>query len=140
MKRFLILSSLFAFTQICGCGTCSSLFAKPVGFTNTTAEVKKADVKTIQVKVTGMTCAGCASGLHKALSKQAGILENEVQYPGDVASIKYDAAKISQAQILAVIEKAGYKGQVLPEASKGTSAKTTSLKKAESCCAKKTIL
>lgn len=140
MAKLLFIIALFAFTQICGCGTCSSLFAKLVGFTNTTTEVKKADVKTIQVKVTGMTCAGCASGLHKVLSKQTGILENEVQYPGDVAVIKYDAAKISQAQILAVIEKAGYKGQVLPEASKGTSTKTASLQKAESCCAKKTIL
>ena len=95
MKRMLILSSLFAFTQICNTG---SLFAKPMELSNTAAEVKKADIKTIQVKVTGLTCAGCASGLHKALSKQAGILSNEVKYPGDVAIIKYDAAKISEAE------------------------------------------
>ncbi|MBA9079087.1 heavy-metal-associated domain-containing protein [Rufibacter quisquiliarum] len=135
MKRMLILSSLFAFTQICNTG---SLFAKPMELSNTAAEVKKADIKTIQVKVTGLTCAGCASGLHKALSKQAGILSNEVKYPGDVAIIKYDAAKISEAQILAVIEKTGYKGQVLPETK--SAGKTTSLKATESCCAKKAIL
>lgn len=137
MKRFLMLSSLFAFTQICGCGT-GSLFAKPMEWNNTTAEITKADIKTIQVKVTGLTCAGCNSGLQKVLSKQAGILTNEVKYPGDVAIIKFDAAKISETQILAVIEKAGYKGQVLPEA-KGAG-KTTSLKATESCCAKKAIL
>ncbi|MBC3538311.1 heavy-metal-associated domain-containing protein [Rufibacter sediminis] len=137
MRKFLIISSILAFTQICGCGTCS-LFAKPVGLSGTAIEVKKADVKTIQVKVTGLTCAGCASGLQKALGKQAGILSNEVQYPGDVATIKYDAAKVSEKQILAAIEKAGYKGQVLPETK--SAGKTTSLKATGGCCAKKAIL
>ena len=129
MKKILFLSSLLAFSQLSG-GPSGQLFARSID-----KIIDKADVKTIQLKITGLTCAGCASQVNKALTKQAGILENKVEYPGDVATIRYDAAKISEAQIIAAIEKIGYKAQVL-----AASPKSSSLSPAKSCCAKKTII
>jgi len=73
------------------------------------------EVKTVTVKITGMSCAGCASHVHTALAKKAGILDNEVKYPGDVALIKYDAAKISPEEIIKTIESTGYKAKLVTE-------------------------
>lgn len=73
------------------------------------------EVKTMTVKITGMSCAGCASHVHTALAKKAGILDNEVRYPGDVALIKYDAAKISPEEIIKTIESTGYKAKLVAE-------------------------
>lgn len=95
------------------------------------ASVLVGDTETLQVKVTGMTCAGCASQLHKALAKREGILENEMKYPGNVAVIKYDPAKVSQAEIVSLIQKAGYKAEIVADDTKA------SLKGAgKSCCTK----
>lgn len=132
MKKFLFLSSLLAFSQI-SVGTSGQLFARPIDKIDKI--IDKADVKTVQLKITGLTCAGCASQVNKALTKQAGILENKVEYPGDVATIKYDAAKISEAQIIAAIEKIGYKAQVL-----AASPKSSSLSPTKNCCAKKSVI
>lgn len=78
------------------------------------------DVKILKVKVTGMTCGGCASKVHSALIKTTGIIEDEVKYPGDVAVIKYDASKTSEAEILKTIEKTGFKAEVVKDDAKPT--------------------
>lgn len=91
------------------------------------------DIKTLKVKVTGLTCAGCASMLHTALSKKAGIVEDQVDYPGDVTTIKYNLALISEQEILKVIEKAGYKAQIITQ---DTKTKKMSLTTPKRCCAK----
>jgi copper chaperone CopZ len=93
--------------NVCGCGVCKANTAvKQSQF------LIKEDPKTVTLKITGMSCAGCASHIHTALSKTEGIISDEVKYPGDVAIIKYDAAKISVEQIIKVIEKTGYKAEV----------------------------
>ena len=68
----------------------------------------------VKIKVTGLTCAGCASHVHTALTKQAGVVSNTVEYPGDVAVVTYDPALTSEAAIVKTIEQTGYKAQVLP--------------------------
>lgn len=62
-------------------------------------------VETVEVKVTGMMCGGCASKVHKALKETAGIVDNEVKYPGDVAIVKYDPEKTNPEAIVGVIEE-----------------------------------
>jgi len=71
--------------------------------------------KIVTLKITGMSCAGCASHIHTALSKTDGVISDEVKYPGDIAIIKYEASKISEKEIIAVIEKTGYKADVQKE-------------------------
>ncbi len=62
-------------------------------------------VETVEVKVTGMMCGGCASKVHKVLEGTAGIIDNEVKYPGDVAVVKYNPEKTNPEEIVGVIEE-----------------------------------
>lgn len=69
--------------------------------------------KTVKLKITGMTCAGCANHISKALKNVNGVIEQSVEYPGDVAIVKYDSAKTKPEELIKAIEKAGYKAEVI---------------------------
>ena len=60
----------------------------------------------IQLKITGMSCQHCVMAVKKALGGLNGILESDVAIGS--ASVKYDESKVSKADIVAAIEKAGY--------------------------------
>ena len=55
--------------------------------------------KTVQIKVTGMTCSGCSNHVSKVLKETPGIIDNWVEYPGNIAKIKYDADKVNPETI-----------------------------------------
>ncbi|MEQ9007731.1 MAG: heavy metal-associated domain-containing protein, partial [Ekhidna sp.] len=66
------------------------------------------------LKVTGLTCAGCASHLYKVLKETKGVVDNSVEYPGDIAVIDYDPKKTQPEQLIAAIaEKTNYKAELL---------------------------
>ena len=68
----------------------------------------------VEIKITGMTCAGCASHVYKVLSETDGVIDNEVKYPGDIAVIKFDASKITSKELVAAIEKdTNYKAELV---------------------------
>jgi len=71
--------------------------------------------QTIKLKITGMTCAGCANHVSTALGKVDGVLSEDVEYPGDVAVVKYDPAKTDEKALIAAVEKGGYKAAVLKD-------------------------
>lgn len=136
MKNLFFIVSAIAvlvLANVCGCGVCKAnaadKSAKQFSFTG------NEEPKTVTLKITGMSCAGCASHIHSALSKTEGVISDEVKYPGDMAIIKYDASKISEKEIIAVIEKTGYKAEVQKEKKVKTD-KTLSATGAKSCCAK----
>lgn len=107
----LVVAVAIAATSVCGSGICESPVAnKSIQQTKLTSN---GDSKSVTLKITGMSCAGCASHIHSALSKTKGVINDEVKYPGDVAIIKYEAAKISKNEIIAVIEMIGYKAEVI---------------------------
>lgn len=111
---------LTAATQVCGCGSCQVNAQEP---TYAAYNLSKEEPKTVTIKITGMTCAGCANHVHTALNKTAGVVSDEVKYPGDIAIVKYDASKVSEAQIIKAIEKTGYKATAVcceSHATKGT--------------------
>ncbi|GEM_PF-1626640 len=81
--------------------------------------VKTEEPKTVKLKITGMTCAGCANHVSKALKNVNGVIEQSVEYPGDVAIVKYDAAKTKPEELIKAIEKAGYKAEVIKPNTKG---------------------
>lgn len=75
--------------------------------------------KEVKLKITGLTCAGCNSHLSTLLSEMAGIIDNSVEYPGDIAVIQYDPEKLKVDEIIAIIEeKTSYKAEVCKEKSK----------------------
>ncbi|RMF22254.1 MAG: copper chaperone [Bacteroidetes bacterium] len=76
---------------------------------------QQVETKTIKLKVTGMTCAGCANHISNALKKLDGVLGEDVQYPGDVAFVTFVPGKVDEKAIIAAIEEAGYKAELLEQ-------------------------
>lgn len=67
-------------------------------------------IKELKLKITGLTCAGCANHLHQVLSEIEGVKDNSVEYPGDIAVVEYDPKEVSQEEIIKIIEeKTNYK-------------------------------
>ncbi len=100
---------LFIAIQVCGYGICKA---------NAQASVKsinKDEPKIIKLKITGITCAGCSNHIVTTLKSLNGVVEQQIEYPGDLATIKYNPAKISVIDIITAIEKIGYKAVVVSE-------------------------
>ena len=62
-------------------------------------------VETVEVKITGMMCGGCASKVYKVLQDTNGVIDNEVKYPGDVAIVKYNPDETTADDIVGVINE-----------------------------------
>jgi periplasmic mercuric ion binding protein len=99
---------LFMGSQIIGAG--SNLSAQTAE--KTTVESK---AQTVKIKVIGMTCAGCANHISGALGKLEGVLEKQVLFPGDMATVKYDPAQTNEKEILKAIDDTGYKASIVKE-------------------------
>ena len=64
-------------------------------------------MKKIVLKISGMTCSACSSGLEKYLSKQKGIISASVNLVLSLATVEYDS--ISVKTIEKYISEAGFK-------------------------------
>ena len=108
MKILSILAGtlLFATVQFCGCGSCK------VNAQTTLKTVTKEEPKTVKLKITGMTCAGCSNHVATTLKEIDGVIEQKVEYPGNVAIVKYNSKKTSVTNIIKAIEKLGYKTEL----------------------------
>lgn len=85
----------------------------------TVKTVTKEEPKTVKLKITGMTCASCNNHVATTLKALDGVVEQKVDYPGDVATVKYNPAKTSVADIIKAIEKMGYKAATVSEKATG---------------------
>ncbi len=63
--------------------------------------------KTI-IRISGMHCASCAQTIEKALKKEKGIIEANINFATEKAVVEYDPAELSLERIGHVIEEAGY--------------------------------
>jgi copper chaperone len=77
-------------------------------------EKSKEHVETLQLKVEGMSCqAGCANGIDKMLSQQKGVVESKTIFDSSTSEIKYDKSKISEKEIVKLIENKGFKTEAI---------------------------
>ena len=65
-------------------------------------------MKKVLLKIGGMTCSACSSGLEKYLNKQDGIKVASVNLVMNNASIEYDDDKLMLADVEKFVEKAGF--------------------------------
>ncbi|MBE7470314.1 MAG: hypothetical protein DPW09_32210 [Anaerolineae bacterium] len=66
-------------------------------------------VATLELPITGMTCANCVSTVERALNKKVpGILEATVNFATEKATVKYIPGAVTRADMVAAIERAGY--------------------------------
>ena len=65
-------------------------------------------MKKVLLKIGGMTCSACSSGLEKFLNKQEGIMSANVNLVMNNATIQYDETKLDLKQIEKYIKKSGF--------------------------------
>src|SRR5690349_9625475 len=68
---------------------------------------------TVDLEVSGMTCAACQSNVQRALSHQPGVTEASVNLMTGQARVVGDPALVNPSQLIAAVEAIGY-GAVLP--------------------------
>jgi P-type Cu+ transporter len=76
----------------------------------------------LQIKVEGMTCASCAGRVEKALKALEGVQNAAVNLAMETASVDVSTSTITTADLIRVVEKAGYGASL---ASKEESSKDT---------------
>ncbi|AMC10105.1 dihydrolipoamide dehydrogenase [Lutibacter profundi] len=65
-------------------------------------------MKIISLKITGMTCDGCANGIKKNVASLNGISHNEVNYQKGEGNFSFDEKLVSKENIIQEIEKTGH--------------------------------
>ncbi|MEZ2301732.1 MAG: heavy metal translocating P-type ATPase [Microcoleus sp.] len=86
----------------------------------------------LTVKLQGMSCASCASSIEQAIKSVPGVMECNVNFGMEQASIQYDSQKTSLAKIKEAVDAAGYKAFPLPEISQGEDDTEQATRQAES--------
>ena len=71
--------------------------------------VDKSDIKTSEVIIGGMTCAGCEEHVNHEVNKLDGIVSSKVSYENGNAIIEFDKTKTNEAEIEKAINSTGYK-------------------------------
>ncbi|MFO7894643.1 MAG: heavy metal translocating P-type ATPase [Longimicrobiales bacterium] len=69
----------------------------------------------LEIPVTGMTCAACASRVQKGLSKAPGVRDAGVNFATERATVEYDASTATAADLVEAVKASGY-GARLEEA------------------------
>ena len=66
-------------------------------------------VKTLEVKIEGMHCDGCAGTVQALLSHEAGIKSANVSFAKGRATVLYDPNETDMAKVVAAIARAGFR-------------------------------
>jgi copper chaperone CopZ len=69
------------------------------------------DLSVVRVTVEGMTCEECEGSIKKVVKKLRGIYKLEMNHEAGTGYIQFDHKKVSEADILAQINEAGYIAQ-----------------------------
>jgi copper chaperone CopZ len=66
-------------------------------------------MNTLKFKVQGMHCDGCARIIQSLLEKKQGVRAATVSFKESEARVLYDLKTVAEDQLVAAIEKAGYR-------------------------------
>jgi sulfite exporter TauE/SafE/copper chaperone CopZ len=66
-------------------------------------------LKNIKLQISGMTCANCENRIEKKLRNTSGVQNAKVSYNSGKALVTYDASLISLVELIAIVDKLGYK-------------------------------
>jgi copper chaperone len=65
-------------------------------------------MKTIELKVEGMTCGGCVKSIQNALNEQAGVNDAIADLDSKTVKVDFDPSAIEEGAIKEAIEAAGF--------------------------------
>lgn len=69
---------------------------------------KETNMKSLELKIEGMHCDGCAGTIEALLAREPGVKGASVSYAARTGQILFDPATTDPARIAATIERAGY--------------------------------
>jgi len=72
------------------------------------------DVKSLELKVEGMHCDGCAATIEALLAREPGVKATSISYAAGGGRILYDPGATDPGRLAAAIEKAGYRVAIEP--------------------------
>ncbi len=65
-------------------------------------------MKTVTLPITGMTCANCVGTVERNLKKLDGVQTASVNLATERAAVEFDPARVTQQDLIARVERAGY--------------------------------
>jgi Cu+-exporting ATPase len=68
----------------------------------------------VELAVTGMTCAACQAGVQRALRQEPGVADASVHLVLGRADVRFDPAVVTPERLMAVVEEEGYGATVVP--------------------------
>lgn len=71
---------------------------------------------TLDLRITGMTCAACATLVEKAVARLEGVAEAAVNLAAETARVTFDPSVVGPDEILTAIGQAGYGAEIKVEA------------------------
>ncbi len=69
-------------------------------------------MKTIKLRIDGMSCASCVNNVETALKKTEGVKEARVNITDDSATVTFDESVLRQEEVLSAIRESGYEPRV----------------------------
>ena len=63
----------------------------------------------VTLPISGMTCANCAMNIERSVRKLPGVEAAAVNFAAERAEVSYDAASLQVSDLVASVEKAGFK-------------------------------
>ncbi len=66
-------------------------------------------MNTVTFKVEGMHCGGCAETIQALLERSAGVQKAAASFDEGEARVLYDSRAVTEEQLVAVVEKAGFR-------------------------------
>ncbi|MBS4022795.1 MAG: copper-translocating P-type ATPase [Dethiobacter sp.] len=80
-------------------------------------KISDEDSRTITLKISGMTCTACAQSIERNLAKVAGVVDANVNFATEKATVKYHPSEAGVTQFRKAVQNAGYE---VVEEEKGT--------------------
>lgn len=74
--------------------------------------------KDVAIRVDGMSCGGCIKTIKKALRPFKGIKTVKVSLKEKRCNVRYNPKKVTSAQLVAAIKKAGYDASLMKKKAK----------------------
>ncbi len=65
-------------------------------------------MKSLEMKIGGMQCDGCAGTIQAILSREPGVKSASVSYPKRTAAVFYEAEDTDAARLAEAVAKAGF--------------------------------
>lgn len=76
------------------------------------AVTQSAQLATVELKVNGMVCGGCAVSVRNALLETPGVASASVDHEAGRATVEYDPTKASTTQLIEAVNKTGFKASL----------------------------